>query len=357
MEEQDIQTPETETPDTGETAEPQTDAAEQTAEETTIESAVEEAGEATEEEPATEQPVEQETPTAEQVESVVEQLGIETEAPKADAEEARLRGLLEAVIYIAEEPMPLAQIAQAIGQPKERVEKILAELMADYEQPTRGLLIREVAGGFKMGTKPEFHEELRTYIKKLKPPLKLSLAALETLAVIAYKQPITAPEIMEIRGVQGGGVLKTLLERKLITAAGRKQVVGRPVLYKTTKDFLVQFGLKDLGELPSLKEFEEWSRLAVGDPEDAEKPVTPAAAEPEDQPELRNEPSPAEPAVEALAPESQNEPNPESAPEPEPEPEPESSAEESTTEPEVQNEPNSETAEESEEEKAAESNG
>lgn len=313
MEEQDIQTPETETPVAEEAA--------------------------------------QETPTAEQVESVVEQLGIETEAPKADAEEARLRGLLEAVIYIAEEPMPLAQIAQAIGQPKERVEKILAELMADYEQPTRGLLIREVAGGFKMGTKPEFHEELRSYIKKLKPSLKLSLAALETLAVIAYKQPITAPEIMEIRGVQGGGVLKTLLERKLITAAGRKQVVGRPVLYKTTKDFLVQFGLKDLGELPSLKEFEEWSRLAVGDPEEGEKQTAAPAAEPEDQPELRNEPPPNEAQPKPAPPDLRNEPNPE--PDTEPEPEPEAAAEEPSGEPVIRNEPNSGF----EEEKAGESDG
>ena len=124
------------------------------------------------------------------------------------------------------------------------------------------MTIREVAGGYKMATKPEHHEAVRSFVKSLKPPLKLSLPALETLAVIAYKQPVTAPEIMEIRGVQGAGVLKTLLDRKLIAAAGRKNVIGKPILYKTTKEFLIQFGLKDLSELPSLKEFEEIRRMA-----------------------------------------------------------------------------------------------
>jgi len=222
--------------------------------ETTVESAVAPTGPAAAVESA-------ETP----VEMAPEELGVEVKAAKAESEEARFRALLEAVVYVLEEPMSAAQIAQALGQPKERVEKGLEALVAAYAEPSRGLCVREVAAGFKMSTKPEFHEDLRVFVKKLKPPLKLSLAALETLAVIAYKQPITAPEIQEIRGVQGAGVLKTLLERKLITAAGRKQVVGRPVLYKTTKDFLVQFGLKDLSELPTLKEFEEWSRLALGE--------------------------------------------------------------------------------------------
>src|SRR3954465_4500752 len=122
-----------------------------------------------------------------------------------------------------------------------------------------------------MSTKPEIHESIRAFVKRLQPPLKLSLAALETLAVIAYKQPITAPEIMEIRGVQGAGVLKTLIDRKLIATAGRKQVVGKPILYKTTREFLVQFGLKDLNELPTLKEFQELGRL------DTETPVAQAA--------------------------------------------------------------------------------
>src|SRR5215469_445974 len=116
-----------------------------------------------------------------------------------------------------------------------------------------------------MATKPEHHEAVRDFVRSLKPPLKLSLAALETLALIAYKQPITAPEIMEVRGVQGAGVVKTLLDRKLVAAAGRKHVLGKPILYKTTKEFLVQFGLKDLSELPTLKEFEELGRLSMTD--------------------------------------------------------------------------------------------
>ncbi|MEN6533722.1 MAG: SMC-Scp complex subunit ScpB, partial [Bryobacteraceae bacterium] len=141
----------------------------------------------------------------------------------------------------------------------------LDELVAEYEKPGHGVTLRQVAGGYKMTTKAEHHETIRTFVKNLKPPLKLSLPALETLALIAYKQPITAPEIMEVRGVQGAGVLKTLLDRKLIVTAGRKNVIGRPMLYKTTRDFLVQFGLKDLNELPTLKEFEELGRLAISD--------------------------------------------------------------------------------------------
>ena len=157
---------------------------------------------------------------------------------------------------------------------------LLDELIAEYDKPEHGVTIREVAGGYKMATKPEHHEAVRAFVKSLKPPLKLSLPALETLAVIAYKQPVTAPEIMEIRGVQGAGVLKTLLDRKLIAAAGRKNVIGKPILYKTTKDFLVQFGLKDLTELPSLKEFEEIRRMAIDGDAPEPAPETVAAAEP-----------------------------------------------------------------------------
>jgi segregation and condensation protein B len=131
----------------------------------------------------------------------------------------------------------------------------------------RGIFIREVAGGYQLATKPEHHEVLRQFVRNLKQPLKLSQAALETLAVIAYKQPITLPEILEIRGVQGGGVLKTLIDRKLVTTAGRKAVIGKPMMYKTTKEFLTQFGLKDVNELPSLKEFEEIRRQSMADDE------------------------------------------------------------------------------------------
>jgi segregation and condensation protein B len=134
---------------------------------------------------------------------------------------------------------------------------ILDQLIADYATPERGLEIREVAGGYRLATKPEYHDAVRGFVKSLKPPLKLSLQALETLAVVAYKQPVTAPEISEIRGVDSGGVLGSLMARKLITTAGRKQVIGRPILYKTTKDFLLRFGLKDINELPSIEEFEK----------------------------------------------------------------------------------------------------
>jgi segregation and condensation protein B len=195
------------------------------------------------------------------------------------AEDAQLLAVLEAIVYITDEPLSLQQIAAALAEPPDRIKRLLDELLAEYEKPVHGLTIREVAGGYKMATKPEHHEAVRNFVKSLKPPLKLSLAALETLAVIAYKQPVTAPEIMEIRGVQGTGVLKTLLDRKLIAAAGRKNVIGKPILYKTTKEFLVQFGLKDLSELPTLKEFEEIGRLALSEPE-APAPPEPEAAEP-----------------------------------------------------------------------------
>ena len=147
----------------------------------------------------------------------------------------------------------------------EAIRPLLDELVAEYNRPGHGLTVRELAGGYKMATKPEHHEAIHAFVKKLNPPLKLSMAALETLAVVAYKQPITAPEILEIRGVQGAGVLKTLLDRKLIATSGRKNVLGRPILYRTTKEFMVQFGLNDISELPTLKEFEELRRLALSD--------------------------------------------------------------------------------------------
>ncbi|MBS1814484.1 MAG: SMC-Scp complex subunit ScpB [Acidobacteria bacterium] len=130
-------------------------------------------------------------------------------------------------------------------------------LIREYEEGDRGIEVREVAGGYRFGTKPEYHDAVRGFVKSLKPPLKLSLQALETLAVVAYKQPVTAAEISEIRGVDSAGVLGGLMTRKLIQTAGRKQVVGRPMLYKTTKEFLVRFGLKDVNELPSIEEFEK----------------------------------------------------------------------------------------------------
>src|SRR5439155_9080363 len=145
---------------------------------------------------------------------------------------------------------------------RRHVREIMEQLVAEYGLPEHGLEIREVAGGYRMSTKPEHHDVVRIFAKSLKPPIRLSLQALETLAVIAYKQPVTVPEISEIRGVDTTGVIGSLLDRKLITTAGRKAVVGRPMLYKTTKDFLMRFGLSGLNELPSIEEFE---KIAAGD--------------------------------------------------------------------------------------------
>ncbi|HEY3838939.1 MAG TPA: SMC-Scp complex subunit ScpB [Bryobacteraceae bacterium] len=241
------------------------------------------------------------------------------EQAKFPAEDAELTAMLEAVIYITDEPLTLEQIAAALEQPRERIKRLLNDLVAEWQKPHHGLSIREVAGGYKMTTKPEHHEAVRQFVKNLKAPMKLSLPALETLAVIAYKQPVTAPEIMDIRGVQGAGVLKTLIDRKLIAPAGRKNVLGKPILYKTTKEFLVQFGLKDLTELPSVKEFEELARFATPEPEppaappaeqaaaaaapaSPEAPATAESSEPDVQPEKTEEKAepdtPPEPAAE-----------------------------------------------------------
>jgi segregation and condensation protein B len=152
--------------------------------------------------------------------------------------------------------------------------QILDELIADCTADGRGVEVREIAGGYRMATKPECHDAVRMFVKSLKPPLKLSLPALETLAVIAYKQPITAPEVNEIRGVDSSGVFGSLLARKLIATAGRKQVIGRPILYKTTKEFLLRFGLKDVSELPSMEEFEKMAAIELEEPEATESAVT-----------------------------------------------------------------------------------
>jgi segregation and condensation protein B len=180
-----------------------------------------------------------------------------------------LKAQLEAIIYAAEIPITTEQMVQLVKESviaegagdevevKSRVRSCLEELVGEYGSQDHGIEIRQVAGGYRMSTKPEQHEMVRGFAKSLKPPIRLSLPALETLAVIAYKQPATVPEINEIRGVDSGGVIATLLDRKLITTAGRKQVIGRPILYKTTKEFLMRFGLKDVNELPSMEEFEK----------------------------------------------------------------------------------------------------
>jgi len=178
-----------------------------------------------------------------------------------------MKGALEAIIYAADEPATLEQIAKALGAEKAEARAGLDLLLAAYSTEEHGIEVRKVAGGWKLYTKPQHHDVVRKFIKSLQPPLRLTMPALETLAVIAYKQPVTAPEINEIRGVNVGGVLKTLLEKRLITTAGRKEVIGRPILYRTSKQFLMRFGLSDLDELPSLKEFEQLAQAALGSDE------------------------------------------------------------------------------------------
>ena len=180
-----------------------------------------------------------------------------------------LKAQLEAIIYATEIPITLDHLIQLVksevlaagaadeNEVKSRVRATLEELLADYSGSDHGIEIRQLAGGYRMSTKPEQHDAVRAFAKSLKPPIRLSLPALETLAVIAYKQPVTVPEISEIRGVDSSGVIATLLDRKLITTAGRKAVIGRPILYKTSREFLLRFGLKDVGELPSMEEFEK----------------------------------------------------------------------------------------------------
>jgi segregation and condensation protein B len=244
-----------------------------------------------------------------------------------------LKAKVEAIIYATEEPVTLEQLASLLGditiaeiraeeaatptddseaRPsffdgeqfssddltkeqksardkaiKSRLTRIIDDVTADYAAADRGMEIRQVAGGYRMATKPEHHDVVVTFAKSLKPPIRLSLQALETLSVIAYKQPVTVPEISEIRGVDSSGVIATLLDRKLITTAGRKQVIGRPILYRTTKEFLLRFGLNDVSELPSMEEFEN-----LGEPQTelfpaasaqgpaALEPLTEAASEP-----------------------------------------------------------------------------
>ena len=179
-----------------------------------------------------------------------------------------LKAKVEAIIYAAETPITLDQIVQLVkefvavegvdeAEIRSQVRAAIEELTADYSSDDHGIELRQIAGGYRMSTKPEQHDLVRSFAKSLKPPVRLSFPALETLAVIAYKQPVTVPEISEIRGVDAGGVIATLLDRKLITTAGRKEVIGRPILYKTTKEFLLRFGLKDVNELPSMEEFEK----------------------------------------------------------------------------------------------------
>ena len=170
--------------------------------------------------------------------------------------DAELKSVAEALIFVADEPISAKTIADVLKVEINSVEKAIGELVAEYAARYGGLQLREIAGGWQIATRPEHHEQVRAYLKS-KPSAKLSLASLETLAVIAYKQPVTVPEILEIRGVQSPSAIKTLLDKRLIVARGRKETVGRPMMYGTSKEFLIQFGLKDLTELPSIEDFQD----------------------------------------------------------------------------------------------------
>ena len=180
-------------------------------------------------------------------------LEIEEKQPRSISE---IVSIVEALIFVADEPITVKTLSDVLEEDRETIEAAVEELNQEYEMRESGLQLREIAGGWQLSTRTEYHEEVRKYLKT-RPNAKLSFAALETLAVIAYKQPATVPEILEIRGVQSASAIKTLLDKKLITAKGRKETVGRPMQYGTSKDFLIQFGLKDLSELPSIEDFED----------------------------------------------------------------------------------------------------
>ena len=178
---------------------------------------------------------------------------IEEKQPRSISE---IVAIVEALIFVSDEPLSVKLLTDVLEEDREMVEAAVEELKSEYDEREGGLQIREIAGGWQISTRTEYHEEVRKFLKT-RPNARLSLASLETLAVIAYKQPVTVPEILEIRGVQSASAIKTLLDKKLIVARGRKEAVGRPMQYGTSKDFLIQFGLKDLSELPSMEDFED----------------------------------------------------------------------------------------------------
>jgi segregation and condensation protein B len=221
-----------------------------------------------------------------------------------------LKAKLEAIIYAAETPITLDQLIQLAKESvindgaadeaeiRSQVRAALEELTSDFATADHGIEIRQVAGGYRMSTKPEQHDVVRAFAKSLKPPIRLSMPALETLAVIAYKQPVTVPEINEIRGVDCSGVIATLLDRKLVTTSGRKAVIGRPILYKTTKEFLLRFGLGDVGELPSMEEFEKLvAESFQGDLLPVQETIEPKTDNPETQTLAAVQPSENDPAA------------------------------------------------------------
>ena len=167
-----------------------------------------------------------------------------------------LIAVVEALIFVADEPVSAKLLADVLGEEKGAIDAAVEQLTKDYVESGSGLQVREIAGGYQLATRTELHEEVRAFLKT-RPSARLSIASLETLAVIAYKQPVTVPEILDIRGVQSATSIKTLLDKRLIVAKGRKEAVGRPIQYGTSKEFLIQFGLKDLTELPSIEDFED----------------------------------------------------------------------------------------------------
>jgi segregation and condensation protein B len=201
------------------------------------------------------------------VEEEIEEIAVEeTAGEEAQATEpqparspAELVSVVEALIFVADEPISTKMLGDILAEPKGAITAAIEQLQADYVERGSGLQIREVAGGWQIATRTEYHDEIRQFLKT-RPSAKLSIASLETLAVIAYKQPVTVPEILDIRGVQSATSIKTLLDKRLIVAKGRKEAVGRPIQYGTSKEFLVQFGLKDLSELPSIEDFEDLSQ-------------------------------------------------------------------------------------------------
>lgn len=176
-------------------------------------------------------------------------------APKTESERY---AIIETLIFVSEEPLSSKVIADVLKEDRDEIDRALRALAEEFNGRNGGLQLREVAGGWQFATRPEYHEHVRAFLKT-RPSAKLTIASLETLAVIAYRQPITVPEILEIRGVQSPSAIKTLLDKKLIVAKGRKETVGRPMMYGTSKDFLMQFGLKDLTELPSVEDFHDLS--------------------------------------------------------------------------------------------------
>jgi len=204
---------------------------------------------------------------SEQAKAAVE-IELEIEPVEADEIEGtreisgtELKSIAEALIFVADEPLDSKTIAKVLRVDQATVDEAIQSLVEDYGSRSGGLQLREIAGGWQISTRPEHHEHVRAYLKS-RPSAKLSLASLETLAVIAYKQPVTVPEILEIRGVQSPSAIKTLLDKRLIVAKGRKETVGRPMMYGTSKEFLIQFGLKDVSELPSIEDFQDLAGAA-----------------------------------------------------------------------------------------------